>query len=242
MLRLLEHYVSVQGEGPRVGVPTQFVRFAGCNLKCPAWPCDTPHAIDPKLYRKEQKLVSVEDLSMAIIQMAAEQGADNVCLTGGEPYLQSDADLLELCGRLYDTFALDVEMFTNGTLPFHPDLLDYVGHVCDWKLVGSGEGGINDTRVNNMKMMYGSDKPGLHAIKFTVANMVDFDEAQDIVDGYRLDGGIMGKDQPWITIGRVWNGALSDADVVRELLERGLGWRFNMQMHQHIWPANERMR
>ena len=38
---LVEIFASPQGEGPWVGVPTIFVRFGGCDLRC-AW-CDSPN-------------------------------------------------------------------------------------------------------------------------------------------------------------------------------------------------------
>jgi len=62
-MRLSELYTSIQGEGPRVGQPVQFMRFAGCNLRCPSWPCDTQHAIDAARYRHEWETVTPEELA-----------------------------------------------------------------------------------------------------------------------------------------------------------------------------------
>src|ERR1700742_890100 len=95
-MRLLEHYTSVQGEGPRTGRPTQFVTVAGCNLKCPFWPCDTPEAIDPKLYREEQQTVTPDDIIASVEEYAGNDGSFNVCITGGEPMLQPNDEMDEL--------------------------------------------------------------------------------------------------------------------------------------------------
>ena len=42
---LVEIFSSFQGEGPHVGQSTLFVRFGGCDLRCP-W-CDSPHTWQP---------------------------------------------------------------------------------------------------------------------------------------------------------------------------------------------------
>jgi len=42
MLRIVEHFPSIQGEGIFIGTPMYFVRLSGCNLRC-SW-CDTPYA------------------------------------------------------------------------------------------------------------------------------------------------------------------------------------------------------
>ena len=33
--RINKIFFSIQGEGKRVGTPQVFVRFSGCNMKCP---------------------------------------------------------------------------------------------------------------------------------------------------------------------------------------------------------------
>ena len=73
-LRIQERFVSVQGEGVLVGVPSSFVRVSGCNLRC-AW-CDTPRTS----WTPEGETESLDE----IVRWCGE-GPRHVVLTGGEP-------------------------------------------------------------------------------------------------------------------------------------------------------------
>src|SRR5215831_15791577 len=177
MLRLLEHYTSIQGECDRTGTPTQFVRFAGCNLKCPGWPCDTEHAINPKIFMKEQKLVPVRDAPMgtvpafahngligSIVMEATKTGAHNVCLTGGEPMLQPRKEMHDLVRSLVDNWDYTLEMFSNGTIKYPKGLMSSCAIRMDWKLPGSGDT-IEGDRLTNY---YAMSEWAHHTVKFTI--------------------------------------------------------------------------
>jgi len=99
--RIKEMFYSLQGEGRWTGTPMVFVRFSGCNLRCPF--CDT----DFSGFRE----MSLEEVVAEVRSLSGE--CRRVCLTGGEPTLQTDAPLVR---RLHEDGYL-VHMETNGTRP-----------------------------------------------------------------------------------------------------------------------------
>lgn len=230
-MRISEIYTSTQGEGPRVGVPTIFLRFAGCNLKCPGWPCDTQHAIDPKLYRQEWKEFGVEQIFDQIAAEAWGRGARNICFTGGEPFLQSHDMLRQLATRLHGA-GHTMEVFTNGTIEW-PDWAIYTFRfVMDWKLEGSGE----KIEPLDILMKNASRLTIKDAIKFTVASKDDLAEAysvwRDLFSSTR-------RDLPEFFCGPVWD-TLHPAEVVEWILQHKLPWRLNVQLHKFIWDPEAR--
>jgi organic radical activating enzyme len=81
---LTELFTSIQGEGPAVGRRATFVRFAGCNLACPF--CDTNH--------QRRHEYSGPELLREICVRVGQCKSAYVVLTGGEPLLQVDHELL----------------------------------------------------------------------------------------------------------------------------------------------------
>lgn len=80
MPRINEIFWSAQGEGLRSGVPSVFVRLAGCTLGCPY--CDTRRAWERGRER------TVEDVVAAVAGLLRERPGAQVVLTGGEPLEQ----------------------------------------------------------------------------------------------------------------------------------------------------------
>jgi 7-carboxy-7-deazaguanine synthase len=83
-----EIFYSLQGEGELTGVPSVFVRTAGCNLRC-NW-CDTPYAS----WNPEGETLSVDE----IVQRIQIHPTHHVVLTGGEPMIAKE--LPELAGAI----------------------------------------------------------------------------------------------------------------------------------------------
>lgn len=75
-LPIRERFVSLQGEGSLVGVPSSFVRVSGCNLRC-TW-CDSPETS----WNPSGEQISIDEL----VAFCA-RGPRHVVLTGGEPLL-----------------------------------------------------------------------------------------------------------------------------------------------------------
>jgi 7-carboxy-7-deazaguanine synthase len=229
-VRISEIYVSVQGEGPRVGVPTVFVRTGGCNLRCPGWPCDTQHAIDPK-YRNEWEKVGPPVLMDRITGEAIRVGATNICLTGGEPFIQPARELETLARDLVES-GYHVECFSNGTRPYGRLALKYIDFIMDWKLPGSGEDHMHPVRIENINNMTYSDQR--HAIKFVIKDWADFVCAKQLWEDFKLL--TLGFE---VFYGVAW-GHLENAELIKWVQEAALPWRLNVQVHNHIWNREDR--
>lgn len=230
-MRVSEIYLSVQGEGPNVGEPTVFLRFGGCNLRCPGWPCDTQFAIQPE-YRNEWLKQTPEAIVEAVLKAAAPYELFNVCLTGGEPFLQPNRELRDLVHRLTATPQIGVvEAFTNGTILWDSEVSTFIDKVMDWKLPGSGEASLDKNRLKNIHLLTSFD-----AIKFTIKDKADFDEAKAIYDNIIIPNELPAQ----IFFGIVWDGEYTNESLVEAVLREGLPWRLNVQVHNHIWDRSKR--
>jgi 7-carboxy-7-deazaguanine synthase len=117
-MNVSEIFTTIQGEGPLTGVPSLFVRFSGCNLRC-EWQrddgtrsrCDTPYAS----WEPEQNILGMEELVARCNDVLARTKIKQVVLTGGEPMLVSHLD--EFCKSLQNSENLIFCVETNGTLP-----------------------------------------------------------------------------------------------------------------------------
>jgi len=124
-----EIFLTLQGEGAHAGRAAVFCRFSGCNL----WTgreqdrasatckfCDTDFVgTDGTL---GGRYATSDDLADAVAsQWAGEHGYRYVVLTGGEPLLQVDTDLVDALRAR--GFAIGLE--TNGTIEV-PDGVDWI--------------------------------------------------------------------------------------------------------------------
>jgi 7-carboxy-7-deazaguanine synthase len=235
VLRVNEIYASFQGEGPNVGAPTLFVRFVGCNLKCPGWPCDTQHAIDPAIYRHEMEKFNVDEFVQRVV--SSWHPGMNICFTGGEVTLQPIDELERALSRITAHTGADLELFTNGTLRWSQGFRGLFKTITlDWKLPGAGElftfGQMKHVE-ENIKQLHAGD-----AIKFTVKDDYDFAEA---VKRYRQ---LHHENPTWIGMpeiycGPVWGCATAE-EVAAMIMDEALPWFLNVQTHKYIWNPDQR--
>lgn len=108
--RINEIFHSLQGEGYNTGTAAVFVRFSGCNLRCAF--CDTEH--------QSYTLMTAQEIADAVIGFSADEHT-LIVLTGGEPSLQVDEELLIALHAHHQRVAIE----TNGTLPL-PTGIDWI--------------------------------------------------------------------------------------------------------------------
>lgn len=134
-MRINEIFYSLQGEGRWAGTPCVFIRFAGCNLKCPF--CDTKH--------EEGAIYSLDNVMHEI----GRHPTRHIVLTGGEPTLQITEELIQALKK--SKYYIHVE--TNGTRENKALLLaDWV--TCSPKNEYCKHADIASVPINELKVVY----------------------------------------------------------------------------------------
>lgn len=204
-VKLTEIFYSIQGESRTVGIPTVFVRFTGCPLRCQY--CDTTDAFRGGHWYDFD----------AIVSRVQQYSTRYVTVTGGEPLAQPVcADLLiQLCDLGYH-----VSLETSGALDIaHIDTR--VMKVMDIKTPGSLESTRN--RYENIAHLTAHD-----AVKFVICDRADYDWAKSMVAQHALTQRCEVLFSP--EHGRCDKQALADW-----IIADGLPVRFQLQLHKQIW-------
>jgi organic radical activating enzyme len=110
-----EIFYSLQGEGVRAGIPNFFLRFAKCNLRCK----QETHGFDCDTEFESGRRMTLEEIIEEMRQLSPD--CHWVVLTGGEPALQVDRELID--GLHAAGFQLAIE--TNGSIEL-PEGLDWI--------------------------------------------------------------------------------------------------------------------
>lgn len=115
-LNIVDLFVSLQGEGIYVGMPSLFVRVSGCNLRCcfKDTVCDTAYSS----FSPEKGRFGKDDV---VAMLQKNPNVVDIVFTGGEPLMFGDEldDLIEYIGCQTDMdYRITIE--TNGTFgPLH---------------------------------------------------------------------------------------------------------------------------
>ncbi len=224
-MRIAETFMSIQGEGPRAGRPCFFVRTAGCNLAC-TW-CDTAYASEA--HGTDMAPGGILSLCNSKYPASSASGAHSglICLTGGEPMLQSDA--IELLDSLVKS-GFDVDLMTNGT--------------CDVSAIPHDVAIVMDLKIDLLAggwippFLAGGDfsRPGQgDAVKFVVKCRADFEFAASWASDHRM----------FDRAGSVWAapawGIVAPAELASWILDVEPRFRLGLQLHKFIWGAGTRM-
>lgn len=123
-----EIFYSLQGEGYYTGTPAVFLRFSGCNRRCPF--CDTDH------------FGFTEMTAAEIVAAISVFPSRHLVITGGEPALQLDSDLL----RAIKAERFYVQIETNGSLPVPVEV--------DWVTCSPKEAPWEIDRIDELKVVF----------------------------------------------------------------------------------------
>lgn len=136
-----EIFYSLQGEGRWAGRAAIFVRFSGCNLKCPF--CDTDFKAHTEMGEIDilEKIQSLSDSCRFVV------------FTGGEPTLQIDESLVALLKKWGYYIAIE----TNGTNRV-PDGIDWI--TCSPKTLFVDNGKVVIKYASEVKVVF----DGMHEI------------------------------------------------------------------------------
>lgn len=221
IMRIIEIFGSVQGEGPDAGLPTVFIRSARCNLRC-VW-CDSEYTFG-----------GGEEIALdEVLRRALDYGLPAACITGGEPTLQPEAPAL--AQALLDR-GRSVSLFTNGTRPLAPFPRE-VRKVVDLKppsaLVGE--------RVHWEHLACLDDKD---VIKFVLRDARDYAwalatarEAGALVPAGERWVRPAGKPQTWLAPSF---GDIEPKTLVEWMTRDKAELRLNLQLHKFIWSPELR--
>lgn len=161
IFQVFEMYTSILGDSvvhePQ-GIRASFIRLSGCNLKCRN--CDCPDAI-PLMSGKQMHLNQILD-------QLDHFGNPVVCITGGEPLIHPNIDLLVM--SLKDDYSLILE--TNGTcqIPYH--ISESVGIVYNWRM----------EYTKSMRSMFLDNSDRAKVIRFEYSNHDEFTAIEEEVD------------------------------------------------------------
>jgi 7-carboxy-7-deazaguanine synthase len=227
--KIHEIYESISGEGISQGIPTVFVRFAGCSLRCgkvaekKLW-CDTAYALGPE----QGEEIFIEEI-LKKISFFDPNHNKQILITGGEPLEgQNGTKTNLLCEQIFNFRISQKNAYpaprieTNGKEAIEEQ--NNKVYTMDYKLPGSGmESMMNLNNFEILKKRHNS----LDEIKFVIRDRIDFQRSLEILHEKKPDTNVL------------FSPVHSDLDA-KELVE----WlkvenppksRLSLQIHKFLW-------
>ncbi len=197
-MKLIEIFHSVQGEGPLTGRRTSFIRAARCNLRC-AW-CDTTYSFGP----------GTERSIPSILRELERHRTRYVCLTGGEPLLQSESiELLKALARQGKITVVE----TGGSLDVTP-CLGIPGVILSVDVKCPGSRMERRNRWANLPLLRRTD-----VVKFALRDRRDYLYAKRVLARYPMPDEVVFQPVWGTDAGRLADWVLKDRLDVRVMLQ-----------------------
>lgn len=216
--KVVEIFESINGEGRRVGQLAIFIRLQKCNLNCSY--CDTRWANgDDAPYT----LMSEDEIYDRILK----SGIKNITLTGGEPLLHKDVEIL--LEKIGNNPNLSLEIETNGSIELEKfsKLKNPPLFTMDYKLPSSKM--ENKMCLDNFKYLTSKD-----TVKFVVGTIEDLKKAKEIIERYSLIGKCA------VYFSPVFN-SIDPVEIVEFMKENRLnGVNLQLQIHKFIWDPESK--
>lgn len=217
--KVVEKFVSINGEGRLSGQLAIFIRFAGCNLDCSY--CDTRWA---NVKDVKYDFMTEEE----IYEYIKSTRVKNVTLTGGEPLLQDG--IIELLKFLSKDEELYIEIETNGSICLEK-FSNIEGNrpkfTMDYKLDSSN---MEDKMlVDNFAHLKDCD-----TVKFVSGSTVDLERAKYLIDKYNLT------EKTKVYISPVF-GEIEMDQIVEFMKDNNMnGVTLQVQLHKIIWHPDKK--
>jgi 7-carboxy-7-deazaguanine synthase len=209
-LKINEIFFSIQGESSWMGFPTVFVRTTSCHLRC--------HYCDTKYAYNEGGVLSLD----AIIAKIRRYPTRYVCVTGGEPLLQSAT--IELLRQLCD-LSYNVSLETSGDKSC-ADVDSRVKKIIDVKTPDSGA--ANSFAAINLQFADVNTE-----FKFVICSESDFTWAENFAHEKELFK------KSNVLYSPSFN-CVSERWLAEKILKSESPARLQLQLHKYIWSPDAR--
>jgi len=240
-MNICEEFITIQGEGSRIGSPSYFVRTTGCNLRC-SWKnqdgtitkCDTPYtSFNPE---------KGKELDFKNMKTELEKTKINdIVLTGGEPMLSEDVvGFVEY----FNEWMVTIE--TNGTQFINMSQMD-LNSLSEESVLLSISPKMKNSYFQEDSAMKKIHKSGntkllesirraiktrnmIYQLKFVVANKEDLKEIKSFVKD--LD---VSNDDVYLMPQGITNKNLKEVEkwLIDECIKEG--YNFSPRLHINIW-------